>query len=148
MYMTWDLFKNAGNRALRTFCQTAVVLLGQGALLQDINWLYVGSASLMAAIVTLVLTLVNTIPDPESMNFWMATGARAFRTFLEASTAFMTSAVLLENVDWLNMLSAAGLATIISILTSLAFGLPEAKATRAELLEEISEVDEIPEIQE
>ena len=61
--------------------------------------------------------------------WWAAAGVRALRTAAQASLALIgTTAVGLTQVDWLGVGSAAGLAAILSILTSLG-GLPEVTDT-------------------
>lgn len=55
-------FKAAGIRALKTFAQTAASLITVGALLSEINWVTVGSASVVAAIYSL-LTSIAGIPE-------------------------------------------------------------------------------------
>lgn len=54
--------KAAGIRAIKTVAQTAVSLISVGALMSDINWLQVGSAALLAGILSL-LTSVAGIPE-------------------------------------------------------------------------------------
>lgn len=51
--------KAAGIRALKTFCQTAVSLITVGATLTEVNWLTVGSVSLVAAILSLLTSLAG-----------------------------------------------------------------------------------------
>lgn len=58
--------------------------------------------------------------------FWKAALIRALRTFAQALIAVIGTSVLLEQVRWVEALSAAGLAALLSILTSVATGLPEA----------------------
>jgi hypothetical protein len=55
-------FKLAGIRAIKTVAQTAVALIGVGSVMSDINWLQVGSAALLAGILSL-LTSVAGIPE-------------------------------------------------------------------------------------
>lgn len=55
-------FKAAGIRALKTFAQTAVATIGVSATMSEINWLAVGSAALVAAILSL-LTSVAGLPE-------------------------------------------------------------------------------------
>ena len=57
-----DWIKAAGVRALKTCCQTAASLIGVGAVMSDINWLQVGSAALLAGILSL-LTSVAGLPE-------------------------------------------------------------------------------------
>ena len=52
---------------------------------------------------------------------------RAVRTFAQTAAATMGTSALLSEVDWLAVLSAAALAAMLSLLTSLATGLPEAE---------------------
>ncbi|MBR2390517.1 MAG: hypothetical protein IKA94_06955, partial [Mogibacterium sp.] len=40
-----EFWKAAGIRALKTFCQTAIAAIGTTALIEQVNWLVVGSAS-------------------------------------------------------------------------------------------------------
>lgn len=54
--------KLAGIRAIKTVAQTAVALIGVGSVMSDINWLQVGSAALLAGILSL-LTSVAGIPE-------------------------------------------------------------------------------------
>lgn len=57
--------------------------------------------------------------------FWQAALIRALRTFAQALLAVISTAALLEEVRWFEALSAAGLAALLSLLTSIATGLPE-----------------------
>lgn len=49
----------AGIRALKTFAQTAVAAIGTTALLSEIDWVVVGSASALAAILSLLTSLAG-----------------------------------------------------------------------------------------
>lgn len=55
--------------------------------------------------------------------FWVALAERAARTFAQALAAFLVASTtgLLE-VDWAQALSVSGMATLLSVLTSLAAG--------------------------
>lgn len=55
-------FKSAGIRAIKTFCQTAAGLFTVGAVLSEVDWLMVASASTVAAIYSL-LTSVAGLPE-------------------------------------------------------------------------------------
>lgn len=59
-----EWLKAAGIRALKTVAQTAVALISVGSLMSDVNWLEVGSAALLAGILSL-LTSVAGIPEVE-----------------------------------------------------------------------------------
>ena len=58
-----DFWKAAGIRALKTFCQTAIAAIGTTALVEQVNWLVVGSASLLAAILSLLTSIVTGLPE-------------------------------------------------------------------------------------
>lgn len=58
-------------------------------------------------------------------NFWKAAAIRALRTFCQAAVAYIGTAAVLSEVDWIQAGSAAVLAAILSILNSIATGLPE-----------------------
>ena len=51
---------------------------------------------------------------------------RAIRTFAQTFVGFIAVGAALEEVQWLRALSVSGAAFVLSILTSLATGLPEA----------------------
>ena len=55
-------FKAAGIRAIKTVAQTAVATIGTSAVLGDVNWLAVVSASGLAGVVSL-LTSVAGLPE-------------------------------------------------------------------------------------
>lgn len=55
-------FIAAGIRAIKTIAQTAVATIGTSAMISEVNWLVVGSASLLAGILSL-LTSVAGLPE-------------------------------------------------------------------------------------
>jgi hypothetical protein len=63
----------------------------------------------------------------KTKEFWRAAAIRALRTFAQTAIATIGTAALLEEVNWLAVASASVLAGILSVLNSIATGLPEAK---------------------
>lgn len=59
-------------------------------------------------------------------DFWRAAAIRALRTICQTAVASMGTAALITEVNWVQVLSASALAGVLSILTSIATGLPEA----------------------
>lgn len=57
--------------------------------------------------------------------FWKATLIRAIRTICQTAIATIGTAMVITDVHWMYVLSASALSGILSVLTSLATGLPE-----------------------
>lgn len=57
--------------------------------------------------------------------FWEAAGIRALRTICQTAVASIGTAAFLTDVNWIQVVSASALAGLLSILTSIATGLPE-----------------------
>lgn len=58
---TW--WKAAACRSVRTVCQTAVATIGTSVLLSDVNWISVASASVLAGILSLLMSGAKGMPE-------------------------------------------------------------------------------------
>lgn len=63
-------------------------------------------------------------------DFWKATSIRALRTICQTAIAIIGTATLMSDVNWQMVASASALAGILSVLTSIATGLPEVEYQR------------------
>ena len=52
-------FIAAGIRALKTFAQTAIATIGTATVLGGVDWLMVGSASVLAALLSILTSIVG-----------------------------------------------------------------------------------------
>lgn len=57
-------FRAAGIRALKTVCQTAIATIGTSALMTEVSWEVVVSASALAGILS-ILTSLAGLPECE-----------------------------------------------------------------------------------
>ena len=57
-------FKAAGVRAVKTMAQAFIASIGTAAIMQDVNWIYVGSATLLSGILS-IATSVAGVPEVE-----------------------------------------------------------------------------------
>ena len=62
MQFTKEWFKAAAIRALKTVAQTAIATIGTAAVIGQVDWILVGSASLMAGILS-ILTSIAGLPE-------------------------------------------------------------------------------------
>ena len=62
-FKSW--LRAAGIRAIKTIAQTAIATIGTSAILSEVNWAVVGSAAVLAGILSL-LTSVAGLPEVQS----------------------------------------------------------------------------------
>ena len=63
MIKNWkNWLKAAGIRAIKTVAQTAVATIGTSAVIGDVNWVMVGSAAVLAGILSM-LTSIAGLPE-------------------------------------------------------------------------------------
>lgn len=60
-----EWWKAAGIRAIRTIAQTAVAAIGTAAILSEVNWIAVASASALAGLLSLLMSL-GGIPEVDN----------------------------------------------------------------------------------
>lgn len=58
-----EFWRAALIRAIRTLCQTAIATIGTTALIENVNWLMVGSSSLLAALLSVLNSIATGLPE-------------------------------------------------------------------------------------
>lgn len=58
-----DFMKAALIRAVRTIAQTAVAMIGASALISEVDWLTVLSASILAGILSILTSIATDLPE-------------------------------------------------------------------------------------
>lgn len=61
-YSLKEWLKAAGIRALKTMAQAFIAMIGTSVAMQDVNWLMVGSATLLSGILSLA-TSIKGLPE-------------------------------------------------------------------------------------
>ena len=61
--MTKEFWRAAAIRAIRTVAQTAVAVIGTSAVLSEVNWVSVGSASVLAGILSILTSIATGLPE-------------------------------------------------------------------------------------
>lgn len=63
--MNKEFIKATIIRAVRTVCQTAIATIGTAAVISDVHWGIVVSASLLAGILSVLTSIVTGLPEVE-----------------------------------------------------------------------------------
>ena len=58
-----QFIKAAVIRAVRTIAQTAVATIGTSAILSDVNWAMVASASILAGVLSILTSVATGLPE-------------------------------------------------------------------------------------
>lgn len=58
-------WKAAIIRSVRTICQTAVATIGTSAVISDVNWGIVASASVLSGILSILTSVATGLPEAE-----------------------------------------------------------------------------------
>lgn len=58
-----NFLKAAAIRAVRTIAQTAIAVIGTSAVLEEVNWWAVLSASILAGILSILTSVVTDLPE-------------------------------------------------------------------------------------
>lgn len=61
--MTKEFIKAAAIRAIRTVAQTAIATIGTSAVLSDVNWMVVLSASALSGILSILTSIATGLPE-------------------------------------------------------------------------------------
>ena len=61
--MSKEFWRAALIRCARTIAQTAVATIGTTAVIQDVNWVVVGSSALLAGILSVLTSIATGLPE-------------------------------------------------------------------------------------
>jgi len=61
--MNREFWKAALVRAVRTICQTAIATIGTTAVLEEVNWLMVGSSAVLAGLLSILNSIATGLPE-------------------------------------------------------------------------------------
>ena len=61
--MNKEFWKAALIRAIRTVCQTAVATIGTTAVIEEVNWLLVGSSAALAGLLSILNSIATGLPE-------------------------------------------------------------------------------------
>lgn len=85
--MDKTFIKSALIRAVRTVAQTAVATIGTAAVIADVNWSMVISASLLAGILSLLTSVATGLPEVEYANSYYMDAEEPSDSYIEEAAA-------------------------------------------------------------
>lgn len=112
---TWAL--GVIDRAVRTGLQTLLAYLSAAQLINEVDWVAAGAATAFAVVLSLLTSVVGAPSFGEAWGFQIL--ERAVKTFGQSVIAFIGTATMFDQVDWKTGLSAAALAALYSVGTSV-----------------------------
>ncbi len=120
--------KAAGIRAVKTMAQAAIATMGVATVMSEVDWVRVASVAALAGIVSILTSIFTNLPELDTGNSaktWAASASiRALKTAAQTAASTIGVSVIIQEVDWIAVLSASILAGLLSYLTSID-GLPE-----------------------
>lgn len=105
------------DRSVKTALQSLAVFLGGGTGLIGIDW----KQALIAVGTTVAITIAMSLSASkpwETESFAVDLLQRAARTFIAHAVGALVALESFENIDWANIWSLAGSATLLSLITS------------------------------
>lgn len=105
------------DRAVRTGLQTLLAYLSAAQLINQVDWAAAVSATGFAVVLSLITSAMGAPSFGEAWGFQVL--ERAVKTFGQSVVAFIGTATMFDQVDWKTGLSAAALATLYSVGTSV-----------------------------
>lgn len=126
---TW--FSGALDRAVRTALQTLAAYLSAAQLLNQVDWRAAILATLFAVVLSALTSLVGSPSFGETYGFQLL--ERAVKTFGQNLLAGIATATMFDQVDWQTALSAAALAAVYSVVTSVSATRSGSSETRGQV---------------
>ncbi len=106
------------DRAARTALQVVLGYLLTAGTIGGVDWTTAGLAAVFAVIVSVLQAAVD-LPVMHHLGWAAEVLGRALRTFAQTALGSVGAATLLTDVAWGTVLSAAALAALVSVVTSI-----------------------------
>jgi len=106
------------DRAARTALQVVLGYLMAAGTIGGVDWTTAGLAAVFAVIVSVLQAAVD-LPSMHHLGWLAEVIGRALRTFAQTALGSVGAATLLTDVAWGTVLSAAALAALVSVVTSI-----------------------------